>query len=145
MYVVTASDGTDRDGCLVRFATQASIDPPRFLVCLSNKNRTTRIARRANALVVHPLRADQHRLAEHFGELTGDKVDKLATVEWHPGPGGAPILAGCDWFAGPVVARHPLGDHDGFLLAVGAGEMLADGQRLGFQHVSDMSPGHAAD
>ena len=40
MFVVTARAGDERDGCLVGFATQCSIDPPRFFVCLSEKNRT---------------------------------------------------------------------------------------------------------
>ena len=38
--VVTAAAGDDREGCLVGFATQASIDPPRILVCLSVENAT---------------------------------------------------------------------------------------------------------
>ena len=43
-YVVTAADGDDRAGCLVGFATQCSIDPPRFGVWLSKLNRTYRVA-----------------------------------------------------------------------------------------------------
>ncbi|HSO96046.1 MAG TPA: oxidoreductase, partial [Acidimicrobiia bacterium] len=34
MYVVTAASGGDVDGCLVGFATQCSISPPRFVACL---------------------------------------------------------------------------------------------------------------
>ena len=34
MYVATVRVGEHRAGCLVGFATQASIDPPRFLVGL---------------------------------------------------------------------------------------------------------------
>src|SRR4051794_1697995 len=96
MFVVTARAGDESDGCLVGFTTQCSIDPPRFLVCLSVKNRTTEIARRADVLVVHALRAEQKALAEHFGGETGDEVDKFASVAWHEGPGGIPVVAGCD-------------------------------------------------
>ena len=35
MFVVTTAAGGAPAGCLVGFATQCSIDPPRFLVCLS--------------------------------------------------------------------------------------------------------------
>ena len=35
MFIVTCADERERAGCLVGFATQCSIDPPRFLVCLS--------------------------------------------------------------------------------------------------------------
>jgi flavin reductase (DIM6/NTAB) family NADH-FMN oxidoreductase RutF len=145
MFVVTASDGDEQDGCLVGFATQCSINPPRFLVCLSNKNRTTRIARRAAGLVVHVLRADQRDLAELFGGETGDEVDKLARVKWRGGPHGAPVLEGCDWFAGAVLARHELGDHDGFLVHVDAAEdAAARDEQLGYKAVRDLDPGHDA-
>ncbi len=104
MFVVTAFDGRERDGCLVGFATQCSIDPPRFLVCLSVKNRTTRIARNASVLAVHVLRDDQHAVAELFGGNTEDDatIDKFASIGWHDGPHSVPVLEGCDWFAGRV-------------------------------------------
>jgi flavin reductase (DIM6/NTAB) family NADH-FMN oxidoreductase RutF len=40
MFIVTACAEGERSGCLIGFATQASIDPPRFLVGLSHQNRT---------------------------------------------------------------------------------------------------------
>ena len=36
-YVVTASAGGERAGCLVAFATQCSIEPPRFGVIVPTK------------------------------------------------------------------------------------------------------------
>ena len=65
------------DGCLVGFATQCSIDPLRFLVCLSNKNRTYRLARDASHMAVHVVPEDRMDLAELFGGETADDVDKL--------------------------------------------------------------------
>ena len=44
MLVVTAFDGRERAGCLVGFSTQCSIDPPRYLVCISTANHTARVA-----------------------------------------------------------------------------------------------------
>ena len=37
MFIVTARAGDERLGCLVGFATQTSIDPPRFAACLSHR------------------------------------------------------------------------------------------------------------
>jgi len=37
----------------------------------------------ASHLVVHVLRERDHRLADVFGELTGDEVDKFALVDWN--------------------------------------------------------------
>jgi flavin reductase (DIM6/NTAB) family NADH-FMN oxidoreductase RutF len=144
MFVVTAFDGNQRDGCLVGFGTQCSIHPPRFLACLSNKNRTTRIAMNCDRLVVHALRADQHVFAQLFGGETADEIDKLAQVAWHDGPDGVPVIAGCDWFSGRVIARHDdLGDHIGFVLAIDAAECLGRGARLSLRSVRDVDAGHA--
>lgn len=120
MAIVTAAAGDERDGCLIGFSTQCSIDPTRFLACLSNANLTRRIAARASLLVVHVLHAGAHdeALARLFGEETGFETDKLTRCEWEAGPEGAPVLAGCDWFAGTIVDRVDLGDHTGFVLDV---------------------------
>jgi flavin reductase (DIM6/NTAB) family NADH-FMN oxidoreductase RutF len=150
MFVVTAYDGTERAGCLVGFATQCSIDPPRFLACLSKQNHTHRVAAGATTVAVHVLRRDQHDLAALFGSETGDEVDKYARCAWHDGPDGVPVLDDCaGWFAGTVLARHDLGDHTGLLLAPfggdGGGEAGdAAGAPLTFDQVRDLEPGHEA-
>src|SRR5690242_15425133 len=82
MFIVTTAAGGERAGCLVGFASQASIHPARFLVCLSDKNRTYRIARDATHLAVHFVPADRADLAELFGGETGDEVEKLARTAW---------------------------------------------------------------
>lgn len=146
VFIVTAAAGGDRDGCLVGFTTQASMDPPRLLVCLSEANRTTALALRTDVLAVHVLHPRDHPLAEHFGGLTGDEVDKLAGIAWHPGPHGVPILEDCErHLVGRVLARIPLGDHIGHLLeplAVAAPEDA--GEPLGSDDVADVQAGHPA-
>jgi flavin reductase (DIM6/NTAB) family NADH-FMN oxidoreductase RutF len=145
MYVVTAYDGTERAGCLVGFTTQCSIDPPRFLVCLSEKNHTFRVARGAPALAVHVLTAEHRATAELFGSETGDEVDKFARTPWREGPDGVPVLDdAAAWFAGRVVDRVPLGDHTGYLLEPYAGEVRGDVAPLTFQDLRDLDPGHDA-
>jgi flavin reductase (DIM6/NTAB) family NADH-FMN oxidoreductase RutF len=142
-YVVTTAAGAERDGCLVGFATQCSIDPPRFGVWLSKENRTYRIALSAATLVVHLLRQGDHDLAHLFGGETGDDVDKFIDVEWRPGPDGCPVLARCDWFAGSVIDRVDTGDHVAFLLAPHDGECKRSGTRqLGMQEIGDIEAGH---
>ncbi|HTI35116.1 MAG TPA: flavin reductase, partial [Miltoncostaea sp.] len=58
MYIVTVAAGGERAGCLVGFTTQCSIDPPRFLVCLSLRNHTFRVSQGAEVMVVHLVPAD---------------------------------------------------------------------------------------
>lgn len=147
MLIVTASAGGEHAGCLVGFHTQCSIDPPRYLVGLSDKNHTFRVADRAAALAVHLIPSRARRLAELFGGETDDgAVDKFSRCAWHPGPEGLPILEDCpSWFAGRILDRHPLGDHVGFVLepfAAASGDGGAD--FVTFQQVKDLDPGHEA-
>lgn len=122
MYIVTVglsgqAEPESRSGCLVGFATQCSLNPPRFLVCISKANHTYKLARRAPVLALHIIGPAQHDLAELFGGETGDDVDKFADCRWRPGPGGVPLLTECPrWLVGNVLHRTDLGDHAGFLL-----------------------------
>jgi len=143
MFLVTAAAAGERAGCLVGFATQASIDPGRFLVGLSRANRTFRVAQDAEVIVVHFLPEDAGDLAELFGGETGDEVDKFAQVAWEPGPGGAPVLQRLDhWFAGRVLERWDFGDHVGHLLEPVAGASRGDLESFTFHRAKRIEPGH---
>jgi len=144
MLVVTVSHDGERSGCLVGFATQCSIDPPRMLVCVSKANHTFRLARDADLLAVHVLAHVQHDLAELFGGETDDEVDKFERCEWSEGPGGTPLLATPRRMVGRVLARHDLGDHVGVLLDPVNAERLDDRSPLTLPMVSDVDPGHPA-
>lgn len=145
MLVVTTAAGGERAGCLVGFSTQCSIRPPRFLVCLSDKNHTTRVAARADALAVHFLPDTGAHLAELFGSQTGDAVDKFARCRWHEGPEGLPILDECErWFAGRILERRALGDHIGFLLEPVAAQKADAGSTFAFHRAKHLEPGHEA-
>ena len=145
MFVVTAAAGGSRAGCLVGFTTQCSIDPPRFLVCLSRRNHTCRVAADAELLAVHLLGREQRALAELFGTETGDDVDKLARCAWTEGPSGTPLLDDCpNRFVGWVVDRFDGGDHLAFLLEVVDAWGADPGPLLTFQSVRDLEPGHPA-
>lgn len=145
MFVVTAAAGEERSGCLVGFLTQCSIDPPRFLVCLSHNNHTTKVARRARVLAVHVLGREQRPLAELFGTTTGDEVDKFTQCSWEPASDGTPHLRDCPgWFLGQILAQHDLGDHLGFVVDVIEASVGPPTPLLTFQDVRDLDPGHGA-
>jgi flavin reductase (DIM6/NTAB) family NADH-FMN oxidoreductase RutF len=147
MLVVTAIAGDRPSGCLVGFATHCSIDPARFLVCLSDKNHTLRVVTDAgaDALAVHFLPAGAMELAGLFGSETGDELDKFSRCRWHPGPRGLPILDDCGrWFAGAVVTTLTLGDHVGFVLAPFAASDDGSADTLSFQQAKQLDPGHEA-
>jgi flavin reductase (DIM6/NTAB) family NADH-FMN oxidoreductase RutF len=145
MLVVTAIADEQPAGCLVGFAAQCSIDPARYLVCLSDKNQTCRVAERSEALAVHFLSETAIDLARLFGSETGDEADKFSRCEWHKGPRGLPIIDACRrWFAGTIVERMRLGDHIGHVLEPAAAHSKDDGPLLGFRQVKELEPGHEA-
>ena len=102
MYIATTRAGDERSGCLVGFATQCSIDPPRFLACISDKNHTYRVLESgAGSMAVHVVPEQADHLVELFGGETGDEEDKFAQCGWSEGPEGLPVLDDCpSWFAG---------------------------------------------
>lgn len=147
LFVVTTAAGQERAGCVVGFATQVSIDPPRFLVAISTANRTWRVAQKATHLAVHVFGRQRMDVITLFGAETGDDIDKFADCSWSAGPGGVPMLdAATAWFVGSILERLDLGDHVGHLLAPIAGGVgtpptegvvtLRDAERL--------EPGHPA-
>jgi len=133
-------------GCLVGFASQTSIDPPRFLVGLSKRNHTFRTAQHSTHLAVHVLSREHLATAQLFGSETGDHIDKFARCAWDPGPLGLPILTdAAAWFVGRILERFDVGDHVGHLLEPidgSASEMTRDW--VSFADVRDLAPGHEA-
>jgi flavin reductase (DIM6/NTAB) family NADH-FMN oxidoreductase RutF len=145
MFIVTVASEGERAGCLVGFSTQVSIDPPRMLVCLSVQNHTYRVARNADTLAVHVLDPGQRDLAELFGTLSGDEIDKFARCSWRPGPSDVPLLDECPRrIVGRVLRRDPVGDHVGFLLDPTGIEVTGTGAGLSYEDVDDLQAGHPA-
>ena len=145
MLIATTVGGGELSGCLVGFATQSSIDPARFLVCMSDKNRTTRLLEGGDAMAVHLVPEDAGHIVELFGGETGDETDKFARCDWRPGPDGLPLLSDCpSRFAGRIVERAPLGDHVGHVLEPFAGEDASAGGWFPFSRAKEIDPGHEA-
>ena len=146
MYVVTTRADGQSAGCLVGFTSQVGIEPRRFLVGLSKRNHTYRVAQRSEHLAVHLLSRRHRELARLFGSETGDRTDKFARCTWRPGPHDLPILTDAiGWFVGEVLSRIDVGDHVGFLLEPVAGSAPDEFEQLvTFADVRDLEPGHEA-
>jgi flavin reductase (DIM6/NTAB) family NADH-FMN oxidoreductase RutF len=146
MFIVTtrSPEGVPA-GCLVGFATQVSIAPPRFMAAISRVNHTFPAAMAAASIAVHLPGDDQTGLARLFGGETGDDIDKFARCRWHDGPGGAPVLDDCPaWIAGPVRERVNLGDHVGVVIDIAHAHDAGLRRQLQASQIRDMEPGHPA-
>jgi flavin reductase (DIM6/NTAB) family NADH-FMN oxidoreductase RutF len=143
LYVVTAKANDEASGCLAGFVTQASLDPVRFIVCVSKINHTFGVAESSNGIGLHLLGSDQTEIASLFGEQTGDVIDKFARVHWTQGSTGAPILSECAaWVEGQVIDRMDGGDHEGFLIDVVAGGAGTHAGRFMVSDATKFEPGH---
>jgi flavin reductase (DIM6/NTAB) family NADH-FMN oxidoreductase RutF len=145
LFVITAAADGEMSGCLAGFVTQSSIEPVRFIVCVSKTNHTYKIVGRSAGLALHLLGSDQRDLASLFGESSGDVVDKFSDVSWSTGVTGAPRLTECAaWIEGSVVSSFDAGDHKALLVTVVDGGPGSHQGRLMLGDVSDFEPGHPA-
>jgi flavin reductase (DIM6/NTAB) family NADH-FMN oxidoreductase RutF len=145
MFIATVATEHERAGCLIGFATQSSIHPPRFLAGISDKNRTFRVARGADSMAIHLVPEHATELAELFGGETGDELDKFERCEWRPGPGGVPLLDACpNRFVGRIHERIDFGDHVGMVLEPTFAEADEESAQLGFHRARRIEPGHEA-
>lgn len=142
--VTTAADGR-RAGCLVGFWMQCSLEPRRLLVCISHANHTASVAASGTHLCVHlPTRGTDAQLVRHFGEKTGDEVDKFAGIDWAPGPYDVPVLTGLAHIVGQVIASHGVGDHTAYVLDPVAANRPAAVRPVHLSDVNELDPGHPA-
>ena len=146
MFVVTTQSNGSAAGCLVGFACQASIRPPRFMVGLSPQNHTFRVATEATHLAVHVFDIDHIDVVELFGSQTGDDTNKFGRCRWHRGPAQLPILDdAAAWFVGKILDRFILGDHVGHLLEPLDGDPPNEEEQwVSFDDVRSLDPGHEA-
>jgi flavin reductase (DIM6/NTAB) family NADH-FMN oxidoreductase RutF len=145
MFIATVAAGDERAGCLIGFATQCSIRPPRFLAGISDKNRTYRVAQGADSIAVHLVPEAATELAELFGGETGDELDKFERCSWRPGPGGVPLLDDCpNRFVGRILERIDFGDHVGMVLEPFFAEEDEQGGQFSFHRAKRIEPGHEA-
>ena len=143
VVVTTVGEDGTLGGCLAGFLTQCSVEPTRFLVCISKANHTFDVMEHASVLCLHLLGADQVATASLFGGESGDRVDKFARTPWHRGILGVPVLDDCAaWLVVGILQRIDVGDHQALLTYPVVG---GTGQRNGLltnRNVPPLEAGH---
>lgn len=103
-----AADGEPL-GLTVNSFTSVSLEPPLVLWCLAESTQRFNDYRRCGHYAISVLSADQRNLSDRFASPL---TDKFAGVDWRPGVGGAPLLAGAlATFECVNAQRYPGGDH----------------------------------
>ncbi|MGQ9724521.1 MAG: flavin reductase family protein [Tepidimonas sp.] len=103
-----AADGAPV-GLTANSFNSVSLEPPLVLWSLGLRSRALPVFQTATHYAVHVLAADQQALAERFA---CPHVDRWAGVDWCPGTGGVPLLAGAAAvFECRSRSRYPEGDH----------------------------------
>lgn len=146
MVAVSAMADDEVDACIVGFHCQCSIEPLRYAVWLSKANRTERLARRADRLVVHWLDADQRDLARRVGTVTADDdPSKMRRVPFERHDGAAVLTEARRAVVFRIVHVHDDGDHRCYVVEPEeAVERPGGGEPLRFGAVRDLEAGHEA-
>jgi len=117
--IITAADAGGKPyGLTCNSFASVSLNPPLVLWSLLLYSSSLNVFQSASHFAVNVLGTPQQRLASKFAKSADDKFDG---VEWTPGLGSAPLLAGCVAnFQCRSVNRYYGGDHVIFLGAVEA-------------------------
>jgi flavin reductase (DIM6/NTAB) family NADH-FMN oxidoreductase RutF len=112
VFVVTTQADGQPSGCLVSFATQIGVRPPRFLVGIPKDHHNLGVASTFEYLAVHLLSQQGRGLAELFGDETVDQLERFRRCSWRVGPRGMPILDNAAaWFVARALNWSDVGDH----------------------------------
>jgi flavin reductase (DIM6/NTAB) family NADH-FMN oxidoreductase RutF len=122
------------------------MEPARYAVWVSKANHTYRVGALADYFAVHFLSRRNRSLAELFGTLTGDDVDKFERCSWSPGPADVPLLDECtDRIIGQRTAWLDSGaDHVCLMLEPIDTTHTGSTDWLTFGQVRDLVAGHPA-
>ncbi|SMX42431.1 flavin reductase [Octadecabacter ascidiaceicola] len=113
MTGVTVVTSRDVNGTPIGFTansfTSVSLDPPMVLVCVANTSRNLDTLVKATGFAVNILAEDQIDVSNTFARPV---EDRFASVNWHKGSYGTPILAGVTaWFDCSMHKTVIAGDH----------------------------------
>ncbi|WP_125612427.1 flavin reductase family protein [Specibacter cremeus] len=89
--VVTTKDGDRARGLAVNAYASISLDPPLIMVCIQRTSSTYPALHAATHLGVNILANDQRDVVSVFASKA---EDKFATIDWHEGPHGSPLING---------------------------------------------------
>ncbi len=143
---VTVVTTLDAKGAPIGFTansfTSVSLDPPLLLICLAKRSYNYTTLTEAPGFAVNILAEDQEAVSNIFARPS---EDRFASVDWRPGPHGAPVLEGASaWFDCSTHQIIEAGDH---AILIGRVEGFADSgsNGLGYARGTYVKPATLAD
>jgi len=110
---ITVITARAKDGSLIGLTVSSfnsvSLNPPLIVWSLANTSTVRAVLEDCAYYAVNVLADDQEAISNLFASKA---ADRFAGVDWEPGLGGAPVLAGCcAVFEVRNTLRYPGGDH----------------------------------
>lgn len=93
VYLVTATKGDTRYGCVINTFVQVTSKPAQASIAINKENATTTAVLDSGYFGVSILSLDAPmELIGRFGFKTSTEVNKFAETEWHEGEAGTPVV-----------------------------------------------------
>lgn len=129
VYVIGVTEGDRKNAFTASSVMQVSLNPPMLALAVNPHNASFPMLVAGGLFAITVLRSGQQALADFFGTHSGRDENKLASVQWHPSPAGAPVLDdGLSYLDCRALAKHPAGDHVIIVAEVTGGDFLIDGK-----------------
>ncbi len=127
VYVLATRRGRETSGMTAAWVTQVSEKPPCLAISVRGDRYTHDHIMQSATFSLSVLRDDQVDVATHFGETSGEYVDKFLGVPYGLTPSGSPHLLDClAYLDCRVLDTMRAGDHTVIVGEVIAGERLAE-------------------
>ena len=144
LVVLTTAAENKRAGCLIGFHGQSSMAPRHYCVWLSKANHTYLAGLRAGHFALHFLTEKDLGLAQRFGTLCGENIDKFEGLDLDTDQNGVPLLTECPnrLLLERVAVLDDGGDHVCLTTKVTSGQTGGPFVALRVSAVSHLEPGH---
>lgn len=130
LFILTASDGTKDNGCIINTASQVTSEPNRITIAVNKNNYTNECIQKTGKFNVSILSEDAtFDLFKHFGFQSGKTVDKFADfTDTAKSANGLPyVIRGTNAFiSAKVVDKVELETHTLFIAEVTECRVLTD-------------------
>jgi len=125
IYVLTCAHENEINGMIASWGSQISYEPPMIMVAVHPNRYTHHMMSQSRSFGLHVLSKDQKDFLTRF--KGPDPKEKFASLQWHMGKTGAPLLADClARMECEIVSSCAPGNHTLFFGKVIDGEMFSD-------------------